>query len=82
MGGGDFHPNNLGQRYFYEKAVKPWFEDDRLLEPFVPKPDKKRFNMREYLPTLSELIDRLSICQLKEVKISDKKLNMERKSNK
>ena len=29
--------------------------------------------MREYLPTLSELIDRLSICQLKEVKISDKK---------
>ena len=41
MGGGDFHPNNLGQRYFYEKAVKPWFEDDRLLEPFVLKPDKK-----------------------------------------
>ena len=29
--------------------------------------------MREYLPTLSELIDRLSICQLKEVKIADKK---------
>ena len=28
---------------------------------------------RKYLPTLSELIDRLSICQLKEVKISDKK---------
>ena len=41
MGGGDFHPNNLGQRYFYEKAVKPWFKDDRLLEPFVLKPDKK-----------------------------------------
>ena len=25
--------------------------------------------MREYLPTLGELIDRLTICQLKEVKI-------------
>ena len=27
MGGGDFHPNNLGQRHFYESKVKPWFED-------------------------------------------------------
>ena len=29
--------------------------------------------MREYLPTLGELIDRLTICQLKEVKIPNKK---------
>lgn len=29
---------------------------------------------RKYLPTLSELIDRLSINQIKEVKISDKKV--------
>ena len=35
--------------------------------------------MRQYLPTLGELIDRLSICQLKEVKIPIKNLNMERK---
>ena len=42
MGGGDFHPNNLGQRHFYEKAVKAMFEDDRLLEPFVPNQIKKK----------------------------------------
>lgn len=30
-------------------------------------------NERKYLPTLSELIDRLSICQLKEVFISEHK---------
>ena len=29
--------------------------------------------MRQYLPTLGELIDRLSIIQLKEVKIPSKK---------
>tara|TARA_B100000424_G_C22925962_1_gene492660 strand:+ start:1127 stop:1843 length:717 start_codon:yes stop_codon:yes gene_type:complete len=34
MGGGDFHPNNLGQRHFYEKAVKVMLKDKRLLKTF------------------------------------------------
>ncbi len=35
--------------------------------------DHKKNNQRKYLPTLSELIDRLSIVQLKEVFITDHK---------
>ena len=39
----------------------------------MPGGIKKVMNQRKYLPTLSELVDRLSIAQLKEVFITDHK---------
>jgi len=39
----------------------------------VPRQSKKKISSRKYLPTLSELVDRLSIVQLKEVFISEHK---------
>ena len=56
----DFHPSTeIFDEIFYKEIIEPLF--------------KKTTNMRKYLPTLGELIDRLSIVQLKEVKIPQHK---------
>ena len=44
----------------------------RYVIPKLMKNRNKKY-MRKYLPTLGELIDRLSIIQLKEVKIPEHK---------
>jgi hypothetical protein len=47
---------------------------DELIDPLpIPPPPPPRIEERKYLPTLSELIDRLSIAQLKEVFIPEHK---------
>lgn len=45
--------------------------ENRLLKEEIKK--LKQENTRKYLPTLGELLDRLSITQIKEVKISEHK---------
>lgn len=58
----------------YPAEESSLLEENRLLKEEIARLREEKFNSsRKYLPTLGELLDRLSITQIKEVKISEHK---------